>query len=351
MMMLQTATIRQRSSSRWLRFKGVSRLSFSTQTPTPNNVNVDVSKQTINNNRVPKILYRQLLVWCRRYNDVPFNPLPPVTLSPPQVNSLALKRLKDMRTFLHTNEVKESMNIHIDGIEKDVYGTGGHPAHYAMYRDDVTVTENMITFPEIHDSNQLQSTIRSIYWLNNKHTIENIEGLDGVVSENDTKEQITLAFDAIKSCNQLSSSELDTRRSKREESIKVRQNEGTNFESEERFPNVTYHVGQVVQQNKDQWRGVIVGWALEKDNKNNGQLSSLTTKQYTIKDDAEDTSSSTESNVDEADAKSKVQYTILVDYNDASLLQSSKTVTLESQDDLTAVGDPWYEKKGCAYSV
>ena len=75
-------------------------------------------------------------------------------------------------------------------------------------------------------------------------------------------------------------------------------------------------------------------------------LSSLTTKQYTIKDDAGDISSSTESNVDEADAKSKVQYTILVDYNDASLLQSSKTVTLESQDDLTAVDDPWYVKKG-----
>ena len=344
-MMLQTATIRQRSSSLRLRFIAVSRSLFSTQTP--NNVNVDVSKQTTNNNRVPKTLYRQLLVWCRRYNDVPFNPLPPVTLSPPQVNSLALKRLKDMRTFLHTNEVKESMNIHIDGIEKDVYGTGGHPAHYAMYRDDVTVTENMITFPEIHDSNQLQLTIRSIYWLNNLHTIiENI-ALDGVMSENETKEQITLAFDAIKSCNQLSSSELDTRRSKREDSIKVRQNEGTNFESEEKFPNVTYHVGQVVQQNKDQWRGVIVGWSLEKDNKNNGQLSSLTTKQYTIKDDAEDTSSSTESDVDEADAKSKVQYTILVDYNDASLLQSSKTVTLESQDDLTAVDDPWYVKKGC----
>lgn len=343
MMMLQTA-IRQRSSA-------VSRSLFSTQTPTPNNVNVDVSKQTINNNRVPKTLYRQLLVWCRRYNDVPFDPLPPVTLSPPQVNSLALKRLKDMRTFLHTNEVKESMNIHIDGIEKDVFGTGGHPAHYAMYRDDVTVTENMITFPEIHDSNQLQSTIRSIYWLNNRHTIENIEGMDVIMSENDTKEQITLAFDAIKSCNQLSSSELDTRRSKREESIKVRQNEGTNFESKEKVPNVTYHVGQVVQQNKDQWRGVIVGWALEKDNKNNGQLSSLTTKQYTIKDDAEDTSSSTESNGDEADAKSKVQYTILVDYNDASLLQSSKTVTLESQDDLTAVNDPWYVKNGCASCV
>ena len=115
---------------------------------------------------------------------------------------------------------------------------------------------------------------------------------------------------------------------------------------------IVLDVGQVVKHNKDQWRGVIVGWTLEKDNKNNGQLSSLTTKHYTIKDDTEDTSSSTESNVDEADAKkSKVQYTILVDYNDASLLQSSKTVTLESQDDLTAVNDPWYVKKGCASCV
>jgi hypothetical protein len=94
-------------------------------------------------------------------------------------------------------------------------------------------------------------------------------------------------------------------------------------------------VGQVVK-HTEKWRGVIVGWAIKKD-KNDGRHSSLTKKQYSLKEDG---ISSTGNTGDET-KKSNVQYTVLVDSNDASLLQSSKTILLESEEDLTPVDDPW----------
>eukprot|EP00571_Detonula_confervacea_P007230 CAMPEP_0172329892 /NCGR_PEP_ID=MMETSP1058-20130122/61118_1 /TAXON_ID=83371 /ORGANISM="Detonula confervacea, Strain CCMP 353" /LENGTH=788 /DNA_ID=CAMNT_0013047085 /DNA_START=10 /DNA_END=2373 /DNA_ORIENTATION=+ len=304
---------------------------------------VGAGKKNDQANRVPKTLYRQLLSWCRRYDNVPFNPLPPVTLSPPQVDPIALKRLKEMRAFLAANEIKGGL-MDDEGEDMIKFGQNGHPAHYAMYKEDIVVKEDMITFPEIGDANELRATIRSIYWLNNKNTIANVKGAVGTTEEQSnksTKEQISLAFDAMKSCNQLSSSELDSRRSKREFSMKVRQGQSEGSSESAEFPNVEYHVGQVVK-HRDKWRGVVVGWAIDKEKNNDDRLSSLTTKQYSLK---EDETSSTDRNNEDLDAtKSKVKYTVLVDSNDASLLQSSKTVTIETQDDLLPVDDPCLQR-------
>jgi hypothetical protein len=244
-------------------------------------------------NRVPTTLYRQLLVWCRRYKDVPFNPLPPVTLLPPQVNRLALKRLLDFRSF-----IKNSMNV---DESTRLSGTRSHPAHYAMYNEQNLVKKDMITFPKISDANELRSMIRSIFWLNNRSTIANLSSATEDHGEDATKEQISLAFDAIKSCNQLSSSELDSRKSKREFSIQARGGEIGDGNENEKVPNVRYHVGQVVTHSK-KWRGVIVGWAIKED-KNDGRHTSLTTKQYSLKEDG--TSSTGTTGVETK--KSKVQ--------------------------------------------
>ena len=152
-----------------------------------------------------------------------------------------------------------------------------------------------------------------------------------------TKEQISLAFEAIKSCNQLSFSELDIRRGKREKSMEVRVRQ-KNEESDDQFPSVIFHVGQVVQHKNDKWRGVVVGWDIEKNKNDDGQLlSSLTTKQYSLHSMSDGLSEATTTK-----SKKKVQCTVLVDYYDNKLLlQSAKTVTLESQDDLVSVTDPW----------
>ena len=258
---------------------------------------------------------------------MPFNPLPPVTLLPPQVNPLALKRLLDFRSF-----IKNSMNV--DETTR-LSGTWSHPAHYAMYNENVIAKKDMITFLEISDANELRSIIRSIYWLNNRNTIASLSSATEDHSEDATKEQISLAFDAIKSCNQLSSSELDSRKSKREFSIQVRGGKIIDG-NENDEPNVRYHVGQVVT-HANKWRGVIVGWAIKED-KNDGRHTSLTTKQYSLKEDG----NSSKGNTGVETKKSNLQYTVLVDSNDASLLQtSSKIVLFESEEDLTPIEDPW----------
>ena len=285
-----------------------------------------------NNNRVPIALYRQLLAWSRRYRDVPFTNLPPVTLQGPQVNPIALKRLNDMRTFLTPMIRNDAMKITGKDIEETIWKkVGSHPSNYALYNKDIEIKDNdMITFPQMKDVTELQAVIKSIYWLNNEHTIKDCDTTD-VDNNESTKAQISLAFEAIKSCNELSSGELDSRGEKREYTEKVRK--GVSID--DALPNVSYQVGQVIQHTKEKWRGVIVGWGIEKD-KNPGKLSSLTTKQYSLKqeDDVHDDTSTIK----------RVQYTILVDIHDSNLLQSSKTVTLEFQDDLSPIDDPCLQR-------
>lgn len=284
-------------------------------------------------NRVPRTLYRQLLAWCRQYQDVPFDGVPPLTLTPPQVNARALRRLRSMRTFLDNNHIKDSTK----------HAKWRHPAHAALYNADVSVDDEMIVFPTVYNANQLRDVIRSVYWLNNVNTLSDIDGsddgneVDGISIEplpESVKEQISLAFDAIKSCNQLSSSELDSRRNRRQSSIEIRQKESHNEDA----PNVKYHVGQVVAQKKKGWRGVIVGWTVEEEKSSvQNRLTSLTTKQYTLTENNADGEVQDDNEISD---EQKIKYTILVDVNDATLLESSKIVSLEQQKDLYLV-DPW----------
>ena len=264
---------------------------------------------------------------------MPFDGVPPLTLTPPQVNPLALRRIKSMRSFLESNEIKES----VSSLK------WRHPAHFALYNANISVDDNMIVFPSVHNASELRDVIRSVYWLNNVNATSNIDGVSSSDQEtgsssNAAKEQISLAFDAIKSCNQLSSSELDSRRNKRLASIEARRNK----KDEKDAPIVEYHVGQVVSQKKKGWRGVIVGWNVDAENTNersfHNRLTSLTTKQYSLSEQTVEHSDiiSEENNTQ----KVNIKYTILVDVNDAALLKSSKIVSLESQEDLVLV-EPW----------
>jgi hemimethylated DNA binding protein len=244
---------------------------------------------------------------------------------------MALRRLKEMRSFLDRN----SKDLEGDQIR---FRQNNHPAHYALYNKDIVVKDNLITFPEIRDTNELRSVIRSVYWLNNEQTIANIENANDVgasssSADDDQKGQISLAFEAIKSCNQLSSNELDSRRKKRESAIEVRnRKEGV-------VP--LFHVGQVIKK-KAKWRGVIVGWTVDEAKASSGQLTknrltSLTTKQYEIRE-AKGDAASYEDSISSMEAT--VKYTILVDMNDSSLLHTSKSISLESQEDLVPVDEP-----------
>ena len=83
-----------------------------------------------------------------------------------------------------------------------------------------------------------------------------------------------------------------------------------------------------------------MGWTIQSNKVDAGRLSSLTTKQYSLDADIA-SSSDTENNLgDKSVTKSPVQYTVLVDSNDANLLRFSSTICLESEVDLTDVDDP-----------
>jgi len=267
------------------------------------------------------MLYRQLLGWCRKYQEVPFNPLPPVTLEPPLVSASSLRRLCQMRAILSNNKIN-------DHAASEFGGNRHHPAYYALYGETVSVSSGLITFPEITSASQLRAIIRSVYWLNN-HSSDSTED---VTAEGRTKDQISLAFDALRSVNQLSSSELDSRQRKRDLTIKVRRRESS-------LPNAKFHVGQIVKQRRKGWRGAVVGWTVDegKNEKKHKRLSSLTTKQYTLS--APNSETATES------PKSRsIKYTILVDMNDSSLLHESKTVNLEAEEDLISVDNPHLQR-------
>jgi hypothetical protein len=277
---------------------------------------------------------------------VPFK-IPPISLTPPQVNTAALKRLKDFRTFIKINNISATEDGKNDENNKrlrtTLLGKYTHPAHFAMYDDQIIVTNDRITFSEITDAVELRAVIRSIFWLNNRRTIAanvSTEEANNLHDSDDAiKEQISLAFEGLKNCNQLSSSELDSRIIKRNESIRVR-SQKISTEQDEDIPQ--YHVGQVVKHTETKWRGVIMGWTIVKkdtNNNNDGRLSSLTTKDYSLIEEKMSSIRYTP-RVDET-KKSKVQYTILVDSHDVNLFQSSKLITLESEDDLLPVDDPW----------
>mmetsp|Transcript_26462 Transcript_26462/g.56254 ORF Transcript_26462/g.56254 Transcript_26462/m.56254 type:complete len:825 (-) Transcript_26462:503-2977(-) len=315
------------------RFINLWALSYSSQS----SLNEGASRPTVpsHSNRVPKTLYRQLLKWCRDYKDIPFDPMPPVTLSPPLVSPLALKRLRGMRALLDRSDAIDSTCEIRDH---------GHPAHYALYNQDIDVRDNMIVFPEIKDTSELKGVIRSIYWLNHESTIAerergDVDNVDGEHNAIHQKERISLAFDAIKSCNQLSSTELDNRAKKRQQSIDAR---------EIMSPVINYHVGQIVQHKLNKWRGVVVGWNVEDDNRieeaNQNRLTSLTTKQYPLKSEVCKDERVLGDSLTKEKKDSKVKYTLLLDKNDATIMHTSKYVSLELQDDLIAVEDPFLRR-------
>jgi hypothetical protein len=229
-----------------------------------------------------------------------------------------------MRTFLDKNQFKDSQPT-----------KWRHPAHFALYNADVSVGDEIIVFPATHNANQLRDVIRSVFWLNTMNTATDIDVHDAqgcAYSPEEEKEQISLAFDAIKSCNQLSSSELDSRRTKRQRSIEIRKQQNHSI--------VKYSVGQVVLQKNKGWRGVIVGWNVEdkksSDKSMQNRLTSLTTKQYLLPNQLP----SSDDDHAASCCSSKIKYTILVDVNDAALLESSKIVSLESEENLLLV-EPW----------
>lgn len=141
----------------------------------------------------------------------------------------------------------------------------------------------------------------------------------GTINEQDRKDQLSYAFEWIKTLNELTQ-QLEDMKEKR---AKHQNREGVKF-----------RVGQVVKHKTLAWRGVILGWRRHKDDSADtdgpSRATSLTKKPY-------------ESIHPYGDDDDGIAYDIAIDLGDATLLSSAMQQSgLKNvyQSDLTLVDDP-----------
>eukprot|EP00934_Nitzschia_sp_Nitz4_P007934 Nitzschia sp. Nitz4//scaffold20_size174350//19231//21539//NITZ4_002080-RA/size174350-processed-gene-0.260-mRNA-1//1//CDS//3329541743//7924//frame0 len=209
--------------------------------------------------RVSLALYRQLLRWCNENDeDLPLSHfVPPVYMAPPQVDADKLKE------YAASEELK------------------------AHFPPKSIITDANITCP-IHTTKAAKDFFRVVFRLN---------GGTQDINPDHQKEQVTLAFEAIRSLNELSTALVTLKRNRASHSIQ---------------DHVQFQVGQVVRHNVEQWRGIITGWRridLASEPEPAHEPSSLTQKQYLI------------------DPLATIRYSILIDAGDSHLFQPIRQET------------------------
>lgn len=238
----------------------------------------ELSSDTAGKHRISLALYRQLLRWCKETeDDIPLSYfIPPVHMAAPQIDGDRLKSMtEEQRTKFPTNSIVETK-------------------------------ENHITCP-IHNVSDARDFFKTVFRLN--------QAPDKDV--NIQKQRITLAFEGIKSLNELTQA-LQT----------LKQNRAKHVLRD----GVEFRVGQVVKHKVESWRGVITGWSridLNTDGKTY-KPSSLTQRTYQL---------------DPVDA---IRYNVLLDSGDAYLHYSKRRETVNPnqvevyQSDLQLVADERY---------
>jgi heat shock protein HspQ len=228
-------------------------------------------------------LYRQLLRWC---NDTdPAIPLsqfiPPIRLEPPQIDSGSLKSL--------------------------LVSTGDNKIRQLLPSNSI-IKETELTVP-IYSSQTVKLFFKAIFRMNSTST--------------ETKEQISLAFEALKNLNELSSKQLSVLIENR-----VKHYDRTGVE---------YKVGQVVQHKKDRWRGVILGWNCLVSNNDN-------TESKQQEQQTKSATSLTKKSYQPSDPSDTIRYIVVLDWGDATILhQASKPISSIMnvyQSDIHLVADP-----------
>ena len=171
--------------------------------------------------RITLVLYRQLIRWCDDMNeDIPLTQLvPPVHIQPPQINSDSIR-------LLSRDDPKSSISSR-------------------FFPPTALIKENGITVsvPSSTDAKQL---VRGVFRMNAPTT-----------NEEEKKEQLSLAFDWIKSMNGLTEKMAEMKLTR------------TNNENRD---GVNFRIGQVVKHNTVGWRGVIYGWNRITDSEINNPL-------------------------------------------------------------------------------
>jgi hemimethylated DNA binding protein len=281
---------------------------FSTSASSNKSKKSSLEKQQI----LSKTLYKQILKWTARTGNVPFDPIPPLTLIPPRVDPIALETLANVLSKGNSDDEK--------GKETTVTSSSSSSnlSHLAKYLPSNSIIEaNRLIIP-ISNAADVKRVTKLAYALNN-HTLESKEDLEQI------KERVSLGFDVLKSLNQLGAV-LERRKAAR-------------VEHEDR-EGVTFHVGQVVQHKTERWRAIVSGWSKLKDKEvEKSTKTSLTNKEYDVDVNANESGEEGEETGLLTSAQ-EVQYVVHLDEGDAAqsrvrILGSMKV----KQNELEAVTD------------
>jgi len=251
--------------------------------------------------RIVLMLYRQLLRWCDETDkDIPLSQsIPPIHLSPPQIYSGSLKGL-----------IESSGNISNSsgGVDDDDHLVPS-PYSSVFSRRTSVVNKAGITIHSVPSSGDIKQIVKAVFQMNALTT-----------DEHDKKDQVSMAFEWIKTLNELT---------QQLEEMKMKRRKHQNREC------VNFRVGQIVKHRTLAWRGVILGWTRRTtdtiSSEATSQATSLTQKSYES------------TNPYGSDDDDDIVYDVALDWGDATLLSSAKHPSgLKNiyQSDLTLVDDP-----------
>jgi len=162
-----------------------------------------------------KTLYKQILKWSAAIGyDVPFDPIPPLTLVPPRVDAKALEVIAKIHSSQGMGVVQE-----LTPEEKHLFAL-------TKLLPNAIIEPSQLIIP-IENANHVKNATRLAYALNNFTEEGKDEDTDN--DNDDVKDRVTLGFEVLKSLNQLSVM-LEQRKTVREAH---RDRSG-----------VTFHVGQ-----------------------------------------------------------------------------------------------------------
>lgn len=238
--------------------------------------------------KVSKTLYRQLLRWTKRTGyKVPLDPMPPLNIVPPMVPESTLKSVSSYYNMVEMPSKLTKREEHLYNLTKKL------PPNSIVDETKMLIPLQTVT--------EIRNIIQMVFTMN--HADE-----DPV----STKQRISLAFEFLKSLNELSEV-LDERKKK-------------HLENMDRT-GVKFHIGQVVRHQKAGWRAVVVGWKrIPKEQNDVSKKTSLTYKGYSMDDDSE--------------MEHSIQYQVQLDEGDAVFARLRVLGSMNvSQYELEAVTD------------
>jgi len=260
--------------------------------------------------RITLTLYRQLLRWCDDTDkDIPLSQsVPPIHFSPPQINSDSLKGLIEASGIINNNN---------GGDDDDDPISSNHlvssPYSSILFSRTSVVKKTGVTVHSVPSSGDAKQIVNAVFRMNAITT-----------DERDKKDQMSIAFEWIKTLNELTQ-QLEEMKAKRR---KHQNREGVNF-----------RVGQIVKHRTLGWRGVILGWIrLTNSNETDSVSSEASSQATSLTQKPYESINPYGRNNDDV-----IAYDIALDWGDATLLNSAKHPSgLKNiyQSDLTLVDDP-----------